>query len=199
MENDSFPISDAEIIRQIIAGDVNAFEPLLEKYQNLVLRIVKKHAPPDQIKDLTQEAFIQAYQSLPNFDLGSGFPQWLSTIAIRTCYDYWRKRGRSREINVGSLDAEHQAWLEAALADKSSRSFQAKGREKEAQEILDWALGKLTAEDRIVLELVYLEDHSVKEAAHLLGWSTAKVKVRSFRSRKRLYKLLSHQMGPRRS
>jgi RNA polymerase sigma-70 factor (ECF subfamily) len=42
----------------------------------------------------------------------------------------------------------------------------------------------------MVLELVYLEGYSVKEAANLLGWSTAKVKVRSFRSRKKLHKLI---------
>jgi RNA polymerase sigma-70 factor (ECF subfamily) len=51
----------------------------------------------------------------------------------------------------------------------------------------------------MALELVYLEGHSVKEAALLLGWSIAKVKVRSFRSRRKLYKLLSRQMDHWRS
>ena len=194
MENDSCNCKDAEIISQVIAGDVNAFEHLLEKYQNLVLRIVKKHAPRDQVKDLTQEAFIRTYQSLPTFEGGNSFQHWVSTIAVRTCYDFWRKHGRSREISVNFLDAGHQAWLEAALFDKSSQTFHEIGREREAGEILDWALDKLSAEDRIVLELVYLEGHSVKEAARLLGWSIAKVKVRSFRSRRKLHKLLSRQM-----
>ena len=48
--------------------------------------------------------------------------------------------------------------------------------QKEAGEILDLALGRLSAGDRMVLELVYLEGHSVKEAAGLLGWSTVNVK-----------------------
>jgi RNA polymerase sigma-70 factor (ECF subfamily) len=191
MENDSCNCNDAEIISQVVAGNVNAFERLLEKYENLVMRIVKKHAPRDQVKDLTQEAFIRTFQSLPTFEGGKSFPHWVSTIAVRTCYDFWRKRGRSREISVSFLDVEHQAWLEAALFDKSSQTFQERGVEREAGEILDWALGKLSAEDRIVLELVYLEDHSVKEAARLLGWSIAKVKVRAFRSRRKLHKLLS--------
>jgi RNA polymerase sigma-70 factor, ECF subfamily len=199
MKNDSCGANDAEIVCQVIAGDVNAFAHLLEKYQNLVLRILKKHVPHDQVKDLTQEVFIRTYQSLPTFDNGGGFLQWISTIAVRTCYDFWRKRGRWQEIPVSFLDSEHQAWLEAALSDKSSQSFHERGREREAGEILDWALGKLSAEDRIVLELVYLEGHSVKEAALHLGWSIAKVKVRSFRSRRKLYKLLSHQMDHWRS
>ena len=194
MENDSCNCKDAEIISQVIAGNVNAFERLMERYQNLVMRIVKKHAPPDQVKDLTQEAFIRTYQSLPTFEGGDRFQHWVSTIAVRTCYDFWRKHGRSREIPVNFLDAGQQAWLEAALFDKSSQTFHEIGREREAAEILDWALGILSAEDRIVLELVYLEGHSVKEAAGLLGWSIAKVKVRSFRSRRKLHKLLNRQM-----
>ncbi len=58
------------------------------------------------------------------------------------------------------------------------------------QEVLEWALGKLSAEDRMVLELVYLEGLSCKEAAKQLGWTLANVKVRSFRSRNKLKKLL---------
>jgi RNA polymerase sigma-70 factor (ECF subfamily) len=60
----------------------------------------------------------------------------------------------------------------------------------EAREILNWALGKLSAGDRMVLELVYLEGLSVQETAELLGWSKANVKVRSFRARMKLEKLL---------
>jgi RNA polymerase sigma-70 factor (ECF subfamily) len=56
---------------------------------------------------------------------------------------------------------------------------------------LDWALDRLSAEDRMVLELVYLEGLSVKETAELLGWSVANVKVRSHRSRKKVEKLLT--------
>ena len=196
MENDSCDCKDAEIISQVIAGNINAFERLLEKYQDLVMRIVKKHAPRDQVKDLTQEAFFRTYQSLPTFEGGSSFPHWVSTIAVRTCYDFWRKHGKAREIPLDFLDDGHRAWLEAALFDKASQVFREAGRKREAGEILDWALGKLSAEDRMVLELVYLEGYSVKEAARVLGWSMANVKVRSFRSRRKLHKLLSRQMEP---
>jgi RNA polymerase sigma-70 factor (ECF subfamily) len=199
MENNFCQPDDTETIHQVLAGDVKAFERLLEKYQNLVTRIVKKHVPQDQVKDLTQETFIRTYQSLPTFEGGRNFQHWISTIAIRACYDFWRKHGRSREISMDSLDDGHRLWLEAALSDKSSQAFQERGREKEAGEILNWALGKLSAEDRIVLELVYLKGHSVKEAARLLGWSIAKVKVQSFRSRRKLHKLLSRQMEQWRS
>jgi len=63
---------------------------------------------------------------------------------------------------------------------------------------LEWALGKLAPGERMVLELVYLEGLSGKEAADLLGCSVASVKVRSFRSRKKLEKLISEEMKGRR-
>jgi RNA polymerase sigma-70 factor (ECF subfamily) len=191
MQNDSPKSSDAEIVRQVLEGDTNAFESLLIRYKELVLRIVKKHVPYNEVEETTQDVFVRLYQSLPNFKGKSAFKQWMSSIAVRTCYDYWRKAYRSREVPVSSLTEKHQEWLEKVISDQSEQSLYEKGSQNEARELLDWALGKLSPEDRMVLELVYLEGLSGKEAADLLGWSVAKVKVRAFRSRKKLEKILA--------
>ena len=183
--------SDDEIIRRILDGDVNAFEHLLVKYQDQVLKIVRKHIPYGQVEETAQDVFVRAYQSLPAFKGKSGFKQWLSAIAIRTCYDFWRKHYRAREFPMSMLTEKHQDWLEKIISDQSSRQlFNEQSSQKEARELLDWALDRLSFEDRMVLELVYLEGLSVKEAAELLGWSVANVKIRSHRSRKKLRKLL---------
>ncbi len=176
---------DASIVHQVLEGDVNAFEHLMNRYRNLVLAIVKKHVPYDQVEDTAQDVFLRSYRSLPTFK-GTSFGHWLSVIAVRSCYDFWREHYKSRELAMSSLTEEHEAWLNATLFENSSQSFSEAGLQKEAREILDWALDRLSAEDRMVLELVYFEGHSVKEAAELLGWSTANVKVRLFRSRKKL-------------
>jgi RNA polymerase sigma-70 factor (ECF subfamily) len=94
---------------------------------------------------------------------------------------------------MSSLTEEHLVWLEAALSDQSSPSCDEEALRKEAGEILDSALGRLSPGDRMALELVYLEGYSVKEAAGLLGWSTTNVKVRLFRSRKKLRGLLTRK------
>jgi len=198
MNNDSRGPSDAEIVSQVVAGNLNAYEHLVKRYQNNVLRIARKHLPYDQVRDTAQDVFIRAYQSLRTFKGDRSFEQWLSTIAVRTCYDFWRKHSKSREFPMSAFTEDHQLWLEQALSDRSSQSFEERGRQKEAREILDWALDRLSAEDRMVLELVYLEGHSAKETAVLLGWSTANVKVRLFRSRKKLYGLLSKPLKQKR-
>jgi len=191
MDNDAPTSGDAEIVEQVVAGDVHAFEHLLRKYQNHVVILLKKHLPYDHIEETAQDVFIRAYKSLPTFRGESSFKQWLSTIALRTCYDFWRKHYRSRELPMSSLTEKHQVWLEEAVSAQSRQSFHEQSLQKEAREILDWALDRLSAADRMVLELVYLEGYSLRETAALLGWSIANVKVRSFRSRKKLHKLLT--------
>ena len=194
MQNESPKPTDAEIVRQVIDGNANAFESLLIRYEDLVLRIVKRHVPPSEVEETAQNSFVRAYQSLPTFKGKGDFRQWLSSIAVRTCYDYWRKAYKSREVPMSSLTEKHRKWLEDVVSDQSEWVLHEKGLQEEARDLLDWALGKLNTEERMIIELIYLEGLSGREAADLLGWSIANVKVRSFRSRKKLHKILTEVM-----
>ena len=83
------------------------------------------------------------------------------------------------------------------MAPSSSRAYDESNFQEETKELLEWALNQLSPQDRMVTELVYLEGMKGKEAAELLGWSTANVKVRTFRSRRKLRKLLLGTGGKR--
>jgi RNA polymerase sigma-70 factor (ECF subfamily) len=178
---------DKEIVGQAIAGQNGAFAELVHKYSAFALAIVKKHVPLDDAEDVMQDIFLRVYRSLPTFNNQSSFRSWLSVIAVRTCYDFWRKRYKSKTFPISSLSDENQRWVNEAL---SNTYIYEKGAQREAREVLDWALSKLPAGDRMVLELVYLEDKSLKEAAELLGFSVANIKVKLFRSRRKIHKLL---------
>jgi RNA polymerase sigma-70 factor (ECF subfamily) len=191
MHDDSLDSNDLHIVRRVLDGDVNAFEHLLQRYKNYVFSIVWKHVPYSQVDETAHDVFVRAYQSLRTFKGKSSFKRWLSSIAVRTCCDYWRKRYRSRELPISSLSDDHLDWLEKVMSNQSRDSSYEQRAGEEAREMLDWALSHLSAENRLVLELVYLEGLSGKEAAELLGWSVANVKIRSFRSRKKLRKILT--------
>jgi len=92
------------------------------------------------------------------------------------------------------LTGDHRQCLEDVLAEQADHLNQESRRQKETAELLEWALGKMSAADRMVFELVYLEGLSGKEAAALLGWSVANIKVRTFRCRKKMKKTLSELM-----
>ncbi|MDF1593235.1 MAG: sigma-70 family RNA polymerase sigma factor [Desulfobacterales bacterium] len=190
MHNDTSTPSDADIVRQVVGGNVNAFEILLNRHQALVLRVVNRHLPNHEVEETIQDVFVRANRSLPTFNGTGDFSHWLASIAVRTCYDYWRKAYRAREIPLSELTDRHQQRLENVMSEQREELSAPKGYRSEAGEVLDWALARLPAEDRMVLALVYFEDLSVKEAAKLLSWSVANVKIRSFRARRKLEKTL---------
>lgn len=181
---------DQDTVDRVLGGDVNAFAHLFTRYQGHVTAIARRHVPGDRVAEIVQEAFVRAFQSLAGWKARSGFRRWLGTIAVRTCYDFWRRQYRRREIPMSRLSTASREWLEDNLADRSRDDWEALGRQAEAREILAWALNRLGPEDRMVLELVYLEGQSVKEAARMLGWSTANVKVRAHRARKKINRWL---------
>ena len=187
--------SDRTDVDRVLAGDVNAFANLLKRYQDHVTRIVRRHVPPDRVEETAQDVFVRAYRSLGNFREDDRFRQWLSAITVRTCYDFWRRRYRRQEVVVSQLSETHRAWIEKVGAADAEQAWQALGNRAEARQVLDWALAQLSAEDRMVIELVHLEERSVKEAARLLGWSVANVKVRAFRVRKKMHKLIEKRLA----
>ena len=190
MQNQTDGSDDIGIIRNILAGDVNAFEILIKQYQSHVFSIVRKHVPAAQADEVAHDVFIRAYQGLAGFLQKSGFKQWLSGIAVRACYDFWREKYRLREVPMSELSDAHREWIENTVSDFSEKAHEESDRQKEALEIVESALSRLSAADRMVIELVYLEGNSHKETADLLGWSVANIKIRAFRARKKLHKIL---------
>ncbi|RJP92441.1 MAG: RNA polymerase sigma factor [Desulfobacteraceae bacterium] len=182
--------SDIEIIRHVLSGEVNAFEILIERYQSHVFSIVRRHVPNAMVDEVAHDVFVRAYQGLAGFAEKSGFKGWLSGISVRACYDFWRKKYRVREVPISQLTDAHQEWLENMASNESAAAFDENGRQSATLEILDWALGQLSAGDRMVVDLIYFEGLSHKEAGALMGWSIPNVKIRSWRAKKKLHKIL---------
>lgn len=195
MESETGGVTDSEIVRRVVKGDADAFAGLIRRHGALVQRTVARHVPRDRAEDLVQEAFIRAYQSLGNFELGTKFPEWLTTIAVRTCYDYWRSHYRSREQPESALTEDHRDWADRVSATLSREQFDEEIRRREAREVLDYALGRLSPDDRMVVTLVHLEGLSIEEAAQQMGWTAVNVKVRAHRSRRRMRRELETLLG----
>ncbi len=189
------PLIDSEIIARVLEGNADAFEELLSRYSQYVFSIVKKHVPYEQVEETSHEVFIRVYQSLSSFKGTSDFKYWLSSIAVKTCYDFWRKHYKNRELSMSSLTENHQEWLDQVSSSQSIQTLSESAKKKEAREFLGYLLDKLTPEDRMGLEMVYLEELSEKETADLLGWSLANVKIRAYRSGQKLKKILARMSG----
>lgn len=179
---------DREIIEQVLAGEVNAFEILLKRYEAYVMAIVHRYVPSEAVEEVAQEVFIQTFKSLPTFIGEHPFKNWLAQIAVRACHTHWRKMYRRREVLANTPDEDVRSWLERVSSGISEANFEAEASRREAEEIIHWALGRLSPTNRMVLTMVHLEGRPVQETAKLLGISAANVKVRAHRARKELRK-----------
>jgi len=184
---DNIP-DDASVIRDILKGNVNSFEILMDRYQDHVSRIVRNHVTWDNAPEVTHDTFVRAYQSLGTFKGTSSFKHWLAKIATRCCHDFWRGYYKKRLNLVEPLPDDCRNWVDHLLSDQSLEQDMDR---VEARDLLQWALGQLSAAERTVLTLTHLNEYSVAEAAALLDWSVTRVKVQSHRARKKLRKILT--------
>ena len=201
MADDPLPVESSsheenELIRRVKQGDTERFAQLIDRYQDHVGRIVSRRVPADRVRELVHEVFVKAYVNLAQFSQSVPFGHWLAGIAVRTCYDFWRDRRRD-EVPVSALSDEHTRWIEQTLSSHSDGVFRDETARQEAAAVLQWALARLSPENRAVLTLVHLDGYSVREAAQLLGWSVVNVKVRAHRARQALRALLRHILGER--
>jgi RNA polymerase sigma-70 factor (ECF subfamily) len=173
--------TDERLIQAALADDDEAFAALVRRYKARVFGIATRFARNDhELDDICQDVFIRAYHNLAKFRGEAPFEHWLSRIAVRTCYDALRKTRRERG-NV-SLDG-----IDVGTEDNVSA--------ERAREVLDFALARLSAEERLVITLLELEEKTVRDVAELTGWSESNVKVRAHRARNALKRILetSHE------
>lgn len=186
--------TDDDLVQRVVAGETECFEALMLRHRDHVRRIVGGHIAPDRLAEVAHEVFVKAYIGLGTYRFEKPFPHWLATIAVRTCYDFWRTQ-QAADLPVSTLSAEHQRWIDQVMAARSDEGFAEQARRQEAGEVLQWALARLSPENRLVVTLVHLDGYSVREAAALLGWSVINVKVRAHRARQILRTLLREEVA----
>ena len=175
---------DWEVIQSVLDGKVNRFELLIEKYKTDVFKLIMRMVGPQEVEEVAQEAFIRAFKDLESFRRESPFKHWLNKIAVRTAYDYWRKTRRRKESDIGDKEKE---FVENTIAFEGYKS----GKEaNDGKELLHFALNKLSPEDRLIMTLIYLEEKPLKEVAEMLNMSITNVKVKAFRCKRNLKKVI---------
>ncbi len=179
--------TDTELISAVLKGDVNSFEPLARRYQPRIFATARRYARREsEVEDIVQEVFIKAFQRLETFRGDAPFEHWLMRLTVRICIDFLRGHQRNRELSFTELSPEEGDWLERVKAGPDDVRDDADAAKKLIQRVLE----QLSPEARMVITLLEIEEKSVKEIAELTGWSTALVKVRAFRARAQMRKLL---------
>ncbi len=180
--------SEAELIAAVLKGDTASFEPLVAKYSPRVFATARRYARRDsEVEDIAQEVWLKAFDKLKSYRGEAPFEHWLMRMTVRTCYDFLRAHQRNRESAFSELSEPEEDWLNRFVADPGSVVEDADA----AKALVQRVLKKLSPEARLVIQLLEIEDRSVKEIAELTGWSVPLVKVRAFRARGEMRKILS--------
>jgi len=180
--------SEAELIAAVLRGDAASFEPLIQKYSPRVFATARRYARREsEVEDIVQEVWLKAFQKLNGFRGEAPFEHWLMRLAVRTCYDFLRSHQRNRETTFSELTEQETDWLERFVSQPESAGEDADA----ARLLIERLLDQLSPAARLVITLLEIEDRSVKEISQLTGWSVPLVKVRAFRARAEMRKLLA--------
>ena len=180
--------TEAELIAAVLQGDAASFEPLIIKYSPRVFATARRYARREsEVEDIVQEVWLKAFQKLGSFRGEAPFEHWLMRLAVRTCYDFLRGHQRNRETVFSELTEPENDWLERFAQDPDAAAEDADA----ARALVERLLAQLSPQARLVITLLEIEDRSVKEIAKLTGWSVPLVKVRAFRARAEMRKLLA--------
>ena len=176
---------EAAVIQAVLDGDINAYELLVKEYEknvyNLALRMVGNS---EDAADMSQEAFIKAYNSLTSFRGDSRFSVWLYRIVSNVCLDYLRSRGRRQTVSL-STENDDGEDVEIDIADETQSPERLLDR-RLTRDAVRRGLAALPPEHRQILLLREIQGLSYDEIADALGIEAGTVKSRIFRARKKL-------------
>jgi RNA polymerase sigma-70 factor (ECF subfamily) len=181
-------VSDAEIIRRVLAGETERFGVLVTRHQSRLFALARRYLRREEdVADLVQDVLVKAFSRLDSWRGEAPFEHWLMRMATRACLDALRSQRRQREDSLCDLSAEEHDWLDRHVASPERGDHRAEA----ARSLVGKVFEQLSPTHRLVLTLLELEDRSVKEISCMTGWSQTLVKVRAFRARAEMKRILS--------
>lgn len=176
---------EAAIVRKVLGGDANAFETLVLEYEKNVYNIaLRMTGNSEDAADMTQEAFIKAYNSLQSFRGDSKFSVWLYRIVSNVCLDFLRSKNRRPTVSL-SVEDDDGEDAQLDVADESQTPELLLDR-KLTRDSVRRGLDSLPPDYRQILLLREIQGLSYDEIAQALSLEVGTVKSRIFRARKRL-------------
>ncbi|MDR8524786.1 MULTISPECIES: RNA polymerase sigma factor RpoE [Shewanella] len=182
-------ISDQQLVERVQRGDKNAFNLLVQKYQNKVANLISRYVRNQaDVADVAQEAFIKAYRALPNFRGESAFYTWLYRIAVNTAKNHLVAQGRRAPAN--DVDAEEAEYYDGSDALKEFASPERLVLSDEIQKVVFDTLDTLPEELKMAISLRELDGMSYEEIANVMDCPVGTVRSRIFRAREAIDKKL---------
>src|SRR5438876_3979075 len=182
-------LDPAELVQAALRHDDEAARELVRRLYPLVAKMVRSHRPRrTSEEDLCQMIFIKIFQKLSQFSGKVPLEHWVSRIAVNTCLNQIESEKVRPELRQADLSEEEQAVVENLAV--SSEEL-APDRQLASRQLVEHLLATLKPAERLVIDLRYLQGHSVAEIKKVTGWSEPLVKIRAFRARHKMKQQLA--------
>lgn len=181
--------TDKQLVDLVLSGDNTAFEQIFERHKRLVAVIARRYfRRPEEDEEIVQISFAKVFVELGKFRgiHDRSLSSWLVRITSNACFDVLRSQKRKPEqLECDLTENETGSLLDLAAGYDSMAEQTVIDRD-----LVDKLLARVPNEDRILLRMMYAEEMSVADIGAALGWSTAKVKIKAWRARGALRKIL---------
>jgi len=171
-------LNEEIIIKNVLAGDRQAFSSLVNKYKDMAVQLSYNILlNREDAEEAAQDAFVKCFQFLHTYKADARFATWLYRIVINTALNMRKRVKRHHE----------------ALTDHADGFFQtqaigpASGKDREQKKFIQLALRSMNVKERLCLTLYYLNEMSVKEIHDMTGMSPSNIKVLLYRGRQNFY------------
>ena len=181
--------NDFYYIEKVLAGDMNAFAALVDRYKSMAytiaLKILRNN---EEAEETAQDAFIKAYQSLNKFKKESKFSTWLYRIAYNAAISKTRKKTLQKvDLNNEIIDNYTTDEIKSSLLILE---------ESDKKSLIEKIMFGISSEERALITMYYYEENSTGEIAEVMGLSQSNVKVRLYRIRNKMnYELHQYLMN----
>ena len=180
---------DQHYINLMMKGDTNAFAVLVDRYKDMVFTLsLKMLKGREEAEEVSQDTFLKIYKSLNKFNGESKLSTWIYKVAFNTCLDRLKKNKRLQPFAGLDEFTEPEALSLMNVLDSIE--------DKERKQMIQDCMHLLPGEDSFLLTLYYFEEQSLEEIAKIIGITPNNVKIRLYRSRKKLASLLKDRLEP---
>jgi RNA polymerase sigma factor (sigma-70 family) len=175
---------DIFYIVQVLEGNTNAFTHIVNRHKdhafNLALRICGSH---EEAEEVAQDAFMKVYRSLKNFKIKSSFATWLYRIVYNTAISSVRAR-KKPPLSLEDFPADASDFMGNNMSDEEADA-------EYKNSLVNFALQKLSNEERGLISLYYYEELSTEEISGITGISKSNIKVKLFRARQKMIEIIN--------
>jgi len=177
---------DAHYINEVLNGNTNAFGYFIRTYQNkaygVAISIVKRE---EDAKDVVQDSFITAYSSLTNFRNEAKFSTWFYRIVVNTALQFIKREKRKDEVaGEYSITDDEKTAFNNAIAQLEKQDL---------KKLIKMVFEKIPSKEALILQLYYIDDHSIVEIEEITAFTKANVKVLLHRGRTNFYKMIKDE------